>query len=511
MNEDGDLSLKGFSHFLVTVSLMAATVMQSLDMTIANVALPRMQGALAATQDEMGWVLTSYIIAAAIMLPLTGWLAGRFGRKRILLLSILGFTISSALCAASTTLPEIVAFRFLQGASGAALVPLSQAVLFDINPREKHGSAMAVWGIGVTIGPILGPMLGGWLTDDYSWHWVFLINLPVGAMAMLGVAASMPETKNGGRDFDFFGFVLLAVSIGAFQLFLDRGQLKDWFHSTEIVLEAMTSLVALYCFLVHSATIDRPFLRPALFLDRNFVAANLIVFLIGAILFATLALLPPMLQNEMGYPAMRSGFVMAPRGVGSMIGMIVVGRMIGKIESRLIIGFGLLLTAIAQWQMTKFDLMMGEAPVVFTGIVQGLGVGFVMVPLSTMAFDTLPPQLLDEGTTFYNLMRNIGSSIGISVVNALLIRDTQVVHSSLVESVTPFIAQEFTIGSRTFDLGTLQGMASLDRTIGRHSAMIAYLDDFRLMMLVTLAIIPLLAFLRPAAREPEKRRAVSIE
>src|ERR1700761_7335085 len=290
-------------HGLITLSVMAATIMQALDTTIANVALPRMQGTLSATQDEMGWVLTSYIVAAAITIPLTGWLAGQFGRRRVFLISIFVFTLASALCGLAESLPQIVLFRFLQGVGGAALVPLSQAVLFDINPPKDFGRAMSIWGIGVTMGPILGPALGGWLTENYSWRWVFYINLPIGVLAFIGLYFTLPENRNAqGSRFDFFGFIALSIFITALQLMMDRGQLLDWFSSREIMTEAIVAGVAFYLFLVHTFSHPKPFLNPHLFQDQNFVASNIFIFVVGVVLFATLALVPPLLQTNMRYP-----------------------------------------------------------------------------------------------------------------------------------------------------------------------------------------------------------------
>lgn len=485
---------------LISFSIMAATIMQSLDTTIANVALPQMQGSLSATQDQMAWVLTSYIIAAAITIPLTGWLAGRFGRKKVFLISIAGFTLTSALCGLSSNLAEMVLFRLLQGISGAALVPLSQAVLFDINPRERHGKAMAVWGVGVTLGPVLGPMLGGWLTENYSWGWVFFINVPIGIIAFLGLSASLPETPKHSNRFDFFGFATLALAIGALQLLLDRGELKDWFGSPEIVAETLLAGLAFYYFLVHSLTRPQPFLSPALFADRNFVTANIFIFLIGVVLFATLALIPPMLQNEMDYPVLVSGLVTAPRGLGTMVSMMVVGRLVGRFDPRLIMGAGLALTAFSLWQMMDFDLLMDERLLVLSGLIQGFGIGLVYVPNSTIAFSTLPTSLRNEGTAFFNLQRNIGSAIGISVVETLLTRNTQTLHATLARNITPYGLDNPAYAASHIDPGTTTGMAVLNHMLTKQAAMIAYLDDYKLMMVLTLAVIPLLFLIGPTSR-----------
>ena len=484
---------------LLTASIMAATIMQALDSTIANVALPRMQGTLSATQDQMIWVLTSYIVAAAIMTPLTGWLAGRFGRKEVFLISIVGFTLSSALCGIATNLSEIVLFRLLQGISGAALVPLSQAVLFDINPKEQHGKAMALWGVGVTVGPILGPALGGWLTEYYNWRWVFYINVPIGILAFFGLLASMPNTKKHNHRFDFFGFFALSFFVGALQVMLDRGGLKDWFSSREIIIEAIVMSIALYLFLIHTFTCPRPFLSLALFKDRNFVTANFFIFFVGVILFASLALIPPLLQNEMQYPVLLTGLITAPRGAGTMMAMIVVGRIIGKVDVRLIIAAGMGLTAFSLWQMLSFNLYMDTHLVIRSGLTQGFGIGLCFVSLSTIAFTTLPPELRNEGAAFFSLMRNIGSAIGISVVQLLLSRNTQIVRMSLAEHITPY----------NIDMPSQAGLLILNNMINQQATMIAYINDFKFMMVLSIIMIPFLLLLR-VPKKGEKNEKISI-
>jgi DHA2 family multidrug resistance protein len=483
---------------LITVSVMLATIMQALDSTIANVALPRMQGELSATQDQMGWVLTSYIVAAAIATPLAGWLAGQFGRRRVFLISILVFTVASALCGLAESLPQIVLFRFLQGVGGAALVPLSQAVLFDINSPKDFGRAMSIWGIGVTMGPILGPALGGWLTEDYSWRWVFYINLPIGVLAFAGLFFTMPESRNAqSSHFDFLGFGSLSLGIASLQVMLDRGQLLDWFSSREITLEAIIAGTAFYIFLVHNFSYPKPFLNPALFKDRNFVASNVFIFVVGVVMFATLALLPPMLQNQMQYPVVLTGLVTAPRGIGTLVGMFIVGRLVTRFDVRAIMALGLVVTAYSLWQMTQFSLLMDNWPVLISGVVQGLGVGLVYVPLSTVAFTTLPATLRNEGTAFFNLLRNVGSSVGISVVLFLLTQNTQRLHASLAEHVTPYnvTANPAALAAHV-NTGTLRGLAGLDAMITDQAAMIAYIDDFKLMMVLTLLTIPCLLLIR---------------
>jgi len=477
---------------LITITVMLASVMQALDNTIANVALPRIQGSLSATQDQMTWVLTSYIVAAAIAMPLSGWLAGRFGRRRVFVISVVGFTISSVLCALAQSLPEIVIARVLQGVFGAALVPMSQAVLLDINPPEHHPRAMALWAMGVTTGPILGPALGGWLTDNYNWRWVFYINLPVGVLCLIGMTF-MSETPVRKSRFDFFGFTALSLGVGALQLLLDRGQLKDWFSSPEIWVAAAVAGLSFYLFVIHMLTTsEAPFVSPALFRDRNFLTGNVFIFIVGVVLFATLALLPPLLQNLLNYPVVLTGLVTAPRGIGTFVSMILVGRVMGRLDVRWIIVFGFALTAFSLWQMTHFYLQMDSSLVVWSGLIQGLGTGFVYVPLAAVTFATLAPSYRNEGTAVFSLLRNIGSSIGISVVTTLLTRNTQLMHSRLAEHLTPFGEPLHWSGG----LPSAHSFAMLNRAVTEQAQMIAYNNDFEMMMWLTLLAIPAVALLR---------------
>ena len=497
---------------LVTASVMLASIMQALDNTIANVALPRMQGSLSATQDQMAWVLTSYIIAAAIMTPLTGWLASRFGRKRVFMISIVGFTIASVLCGVAQSLPQMVVFRLMQGIGGAALVPLSQAVLLDINPPERHARAMSIWGMGVVLGPILGPALGGWLTENYEWRWVFYINVPFGILSFLGISAFLRETPKKEGAFDFMGFASLSLAIGAFQLMLDRGQIKDWFDSTEIWIEATIAAVAFYLFIVHMATTDkRPFVSIALFKDRNFLTGMLFIFVVGVVLFATLALLPPLLQDQFGYPVFTTGLVTAPRGIGTLLAMLIVGRLSGRIDARYVIAFGFLLVTYSLWGMTGFSLQMDSGPVIWSGVFQGLGTGFAYVPLAAIAFGTLSPVYRNEGAAMFNLMRNIGSSIGISVVETLLTRNTQVAHAALAEHITPYAGAAAQL-SGSAAAAASSNLAMVDRGVFQQAAMIAYNNDFKLMMVLSACVVPFVFLLRKAVpRRGEAAHAPVLE
>jgi len=491
------IELSPVRRTLITVAIMLATVLQVVDMTIVNVALPHMQGAMSATQDQISWVLTSYIVAAAIATPLTGVLAARFGRKRMMLASIVAFILASMLCGSATSLEEIVVFRLVQGVAGAGLVPLSQAVLLDINPREKHGSAMALWGMGVMIGPILGPTLGGYLTEYYSWRWAFYINLPVGALAVIGTAIFLHESDTDKRRrFDFFGFLLLSLAIGSLQLGLDRGESLDWFTSPVIVTSFVLSALALYMFIVHIFTAERPFIEPGLFRDRNFATGLFLMLSLGVMLFSSLALMPPFLQNLLGFPVITAGLVIGPRGVGTMFAMMLVGRLIGRVDARwlLLLGFALVVTSL--YIMTGFSLEEPIWPIIYSGVIQGVGIGFLFVPLSTVAFSTLEPRYRNEGTAMFSLIRNIGSSIGISIVVTVLAREAQRAHAGIGSHLTYYRDALLSGSGGVFDVTTRTGAAALNGEVTRQALMIAYLNDFRLMMFLTLAALPLLLLLR---------------
>ncbi|MGD9596993.1 MAG: DHA2 family efflux MFS transporter permease subunit [Steroidobacteraceae bacterium] len=478
----------------VTIAVMSATVMQAIDTTIANVALPHMQGALSASLGQIAWVLTSYIVAAAICIPLTGYLAARFGRKRVFTTSVIGFTIASMLCGAAQSLTEIVAARLLQGVFGAALVPLSQAVLLDTWPRERHASAMAWWGVGVMLGPILGPTLGGFLTDYYSWRWVFYINVPIGILAWIGVTAFVPETPvDRERRFDVFGFGLLAVAIGALQLCLDRGETLGWFSSTEIMLEACVAALCCYMFVVHMFTHREPFLEPALFRDRSFVAGSTFALVVGLVLLATIALLPPYLQTLLGYPVRDVGVLLAARGCGTMLGMLLVGRIGDRVHPLRLIFPGMLLTSGALYWMSLFTMDTTPAMIVGSGFMQGIGIGLIFVPLSALTFSTLAPHLRNEGTAFYSLTRNLGSSVGVSVVTGVLAHNTQANHAALVQYASPLnVVTRLPGYPAEWSLHSTGSIAALEHEITRQSLLLAYVQDFRLMLWLCVLATPLL-------------------
>jgi DHA2 family multidrug resistance protein len=498
---------------MITISVMLATIMQVLDTTIANVALPHMQGSLSATQDQVTWVLTSYIVAAAIMTPPTGWLTGKFGRKKIFQIAIAGFTITSLLCGIATSIEEMVIYRLLQGAFGAALVPLSQSTLLDINPKEKHGAAMALWGVGVMLGPILGPTLGGYLTEYYNWRWVFYINLPIGIISFLGVSAFLPETDRHDRPFDYFGFIMLSLTIATTQLILDRGEELDWFNSKEIIFYLGLCIAAFWMFLVHSRFARHPFLSAEIFLDRNFVTGIVFIFFVGIILLATMALLPPYMQTLMGYPVLDVGVLMAPRGVGTMIAMIIVGKLSGKVDARALILLGLSLTAFSLWEMTKFSTFVPAHIIVRTGVVQGFGLGFIFVPLSTISFATLDGKFRTEAAGLFSLIRNLGSSIGVSIVMTMLRKNIQMNHSYLTEHITPFnatVAQSYIPEAIPGGSGSLV-FSMLDMEINSQAATISYINDFAFMMWVVIGAMPLIFFLKSPTSKKGKEVPVMIE
>ena len=492
-------------RLIVTVGVMAAVLLQVLDTTIANVALPHMQASLSATQDTINWVLTSYIVASAIALPISGWLADRVGRKRLLLISVVVFTAASVLCATATSLAEMVLFRALQGVGGAFIVPLAQATLFDINPREKHGQAMALFGGGVMIGPILGPVLGGWLTDNYNWRWVFLVNLPVGLLCILIMMRFMPTTETHRRRFDMFGFALLAIALGALQFCLDRGEQKDWFSSWEILVEAGLAIAAGWMFVVHMITSEHPLFDRAMFKDRNFATSLLFMAVTGVLLLAGLALLPPLLQNMYGYSVLQSGFLTAPRGLGTLFSMLIAGRLTGKIDARLLVGIGVILMGVSLHMMTGFAIDQPSRPVIFSGVVQGLGLGLIFVPLQTLAFETLPTRMRTTGAALLNLSRNIGGSIGISVVSTELVRLTQVSHADMAAQITQqtIPTADPTMLQTIAPVAGPAALAYINAMISKQALFIAYLDDFKLMMIITFAILPLLFFMKRGSKSDD--------
>jgi DHA2 family multidrug resistance protein len=487
------IAVPGLRRNMVTICAMTATIMQALDTTIANVALPYMQGSLSASQDQINWVLTSYIVAAAIMTAPVGWIANRFGRKRIFILCSGGFTLASVLCGLAQDINQMVLFRLLQGVFGAALVPLSQAVMLDTYALHERAKAMSIWGMGVMMGPIMGPSLGAWLTETYSWHWVFFVNLPFGFFTVLGLLVFMDETKKDlNLRFDWFGFTALAIAIGSLQLALDRGEQLGWLESNEIIAEFIVSAIGFYYFFAHSLTTSKPFIQFSLFKDRNFVTGCVFMAVMGLVLYSTMALSSPYLQNVIGYPIITAGVLLASRGCGTFVAMMLVGRMMRYIEARTLIICGLGLTAFSLFYMTGWTDQTSEQEIVTVTIVQGFGFGLVFVPLSTVAFLTLANDLRTDGTSMLTLMRNVASSIGISVVIAQLTEGARRAYAVLNENVTPFNhAMQMPDVSGMINMNTDKGRAMADVMIGLQAQIIAFSRDYQLVMVFILASIPL--------------------
>ena len=486
-------AVPGLRRNMVTICAMTATIMQALDTTIANVALPYMQGSLSASQDQINWVLTSYIVAAAIMTAPVGWIANRFGRKRTFIICSAGFTIASVLCGLAQDINQMVLFRLLQGVFGAALVPLSQAVMLDSYTLQERAKAMSIWGMGVMMGPIMGPSLGAWLTETYSWHWVFFVNLPFGIVTVLGLLAFMDEIRaNRSLRFDWFGFAALAVGIGAMQIALDRGEQLGWLESNEIIAEIIVSIVGFYYFFAHSLTTEKPFIQFAIFKDRNFIGGCVFMTVIGLVLFSTMALASPYLQSVIGYPIITAGLLLASRGCGTFVAMMLVGRLMRHIEARTLIITGLCLTCLSLFCMTGWTDQTGVGEIVTLSILQGFGFGLVFVPLSTVAFLTLPNHLRTDGTSMLTLLRNVASSIGISVVIARLTEGSRRVYAVLDEHVTPFNhAMQMPDVHSIINMGTDAGRALADVMLSLQAQIIAFSQDYQLVMIVTLCAIPL--------------------
>lgn len=477
---------------------MSTTIMQVLDTTIVNVALPHMEGQLEATPDQITWVLTSYLVASAIFMPLTGFFSDRLGRRRYLLVSIFGFVLFSALCGLSVSLDQIVLFRLLQGAFGAALVPLSQAIMVAVYPPEERGRAMAIWGIGVMLGPILGPTLGGYLTEVLSWRWTFFINLPVGILSYVLTLTSVPDTDRRERKMDWAGLLYLSLSIAATQFLLDRGNEYGWLGSTRIQLACVCAISGLAAFLIHSVgrTGARLFdLR--IFLDRNFTIASLLLAVFGLGMYGSMVMQPLLLEDLLHYPTLTTGLAMAPRGIISAISMIVVGRLITRMSPRILITIGILLSCLGTWAMTRYDLSISLWDVIWPVLIQGAGLGMIYVPLSTVAFATLPKEAAAEAAGLFSLMRTIGSSIGISLVTTVFIRHGQMAWNLIGGHITQFGTSVATyLAPLHLAPQSPLGAAILTGTLARQSQMVAFDAAFVFITASFVVMLPLTLFVR---------------
>ncbi|MEI7791733.1 MAG: DHA2 family efflux MFS transporter permease subunit, partial [Alphaproteobacteria bacterium] len=485
----------------------------ALDTTIANVALPYMEGSLSASRDQVTWVLTSYIIAAAIMTAPVGWLAARFGKKNFLITSIAGFTVASMLCGASQSLEQMVLFRIIQGVFGAALGPLSQAVMLDMYPPAKRGNVMAIWGMGVMLGPILGPTLGGVLTDAYSWRWVFYINVPVGVAACAMLWVFFKDTaRDSSLKFDWFGFGALSVGLAALQLLLDRGTTKDWFSSPEIVIEAIVAGIGLYLFLVHMLTAKKPFIPRDIFKDRNFVSGLVLMFTMGMVLLASSALLSPYLQNLSGRSVTQTGFLMVPRGFGVMFAMMFASKLTMKMDPRILMTVGAGLMVWSLWAMTGWTPSINVGAVIWVTFVQGAGMGLVFVPMNMVAFATLTPEQRTDGAGLSNLMRNIGSAIAVSLTSTILMNSVQAIHSQLAGLASPF-NRGLSVNAPSLMMNPQIpfGLANLNSLIEYRAQVQAYSNDFLFMFLTSLPVFAIIWLMKKpsfAAGQPPKIEVV---
>jgi DHA2 family multidrug resistance protein len=471
---------------IVLAASMTGLFMQTLDSTIANVALPYMQGSMQASRDQITWVLTSYIVSAAIMTAPVGWIASRFGKRNFLLVCLSGFTVTSMMCGTAQSLDQMILFRLLQGAFGAGLSPLSQAVMLDLYPPEKRGNIMALWGVGIMMGPILGPTLGGYLTDAYNWRWIFYVNVPFGIASIAGIWFFFKDgPRDEGLKFDWFGFGVLALGLGALQLMLDRGTGQDWFGSAEIIAEAVIAGVGLYLFVLHMWLGKNPFIPPHIFQDRNFLSSLLLMFVVGAVLLASSALLPPYLQNLGGYSVFDTGMLMAPRGVGTMLAMVFAGRLSMRLDPRLLMTGGTVLLLWSLWDMAAWTPQIDTTRLIVVTFFQGVGMGFVFVPMNLTAFATLPGYLRTDGSALTNLVRNIGSAVGVSVTTSVLSSSAQVMHAQLTGFASPFNrALGLNLPGVMMNPQMPFGLANLNRLIEYRAQTIAFSNDFLFMFYV---------------------------
>lgn len=490
-------SITPTTRWLITGVVMAAALMQVIDTTIVNVALPHMQGTLSASPDEITWTLTSYMVASAIFMPLTGYLSDRFGRKAYLFMSVLGFTVFSGLCGASMNLTQMVAFRLLQGVFGAALVPLSQAILTDIFAPEDRGMAMAIWGMGIMVGPILGPTLGGYLTEIASWRWTFYVNLPVGIITLLLINI-VPDSERKARRMDWAGLGLLSLGIGGLQFVLDRGNTDDWFDAFGIQCGAYLSVLGFLGFIIHEFTNhQRAIFDLSIFKDRNFTLSSIMLCFMGVAIYGTSVLQPLMMEGLLNYPVMTAGLVMAPRGISSMLSMLIVSKLINKVDARWMILLGSVVNFYGVWVCTRYSTNVDLFWLTWPMLIQGFGIGMVMVPLSTIAYSTLEPHLRNDAAGVYSLLRTIGGSIGISITITLFARRSQLFWNGLGGGITLFnhAVSHYLQPLHLLPRSAL-GIALLSLTLQEQSAMLAYINAFAFNAWAFLMVLPFAVFLR---------------
>jgi DHA2 family multidrug resistance protein len=495
-------------RWAVTVTVMTVTIMQVLDITVINVALPHIQGSLSAGVDEVSWVLTSYLAANAVVLPATGWLAGVLGRKRLFLLCAAAFTASSALCGLAPNLTVLLIARVLQGISGGPLMPLSQAIMWEIFPLRQRGMAMAVWGMGIMMAPIFGPTLGGFIADNWSWRWIFYINLPIGIVGVFAASVFLfdpPYLRKPGRV-DAPGLVLMVIGFLSFQLFLDQGERYEWFDSRFIVGLGVTAAAALLGFLARELLADEPILDLGVYRDRNFAASSLIMLVVMFGFFSSMVLLALLTQKVLGYDAWTSGTVLAPGGVGNLVSLLIAGRLIYRVDQRLILGVGCLLNAWAAWNMSVVTLGVDYWGLAFPRFVQGLGVGFIFVPLNAVALATIPRERMGNATALLNVVRNLGGGIGVAVVSTLLARRSQQHHSTLAAHINPFDAEATArlsawathFAGQGADSYTAQrrAMVAVYHEVTLQAQLLAFADDFWMLFVLFCSAVLLLPLLQ---------------
>jgi DHA2 family multidrug resistance protein len=497
------------NSWLVAASVMLATFMEVLDTSVASVALPHLAGSMSASVDESTWVLTGYLISNAIVLPSTGWFSNFFGRKQYQLISITVFAIASALCGASTTLPMLVASRVVQGAAGGGLQPVSQAILLESFPREKHGQAMAAYGLGIILAPLLGPTLGGWITDQYSWRWVFYINIPVSIAAVLMVQAFVEDPPYARRarnlPIDYLGFGFLALWLGTFQIILDKGQEADWFSADWVCGFAAISAVSMVAFIIYELRAPHPLVDLHVLRNRNLAVGTFLIGLIGVVIYGTVTLLPLFLQDLLGYTAYDSGLAVSPRGIGALVSLVIAGMLIGKIDSRVLLGIGLGIRALSLFMLGSLNMEIGMWNIVWPNLINGFANGFLFVPLTTMTMSTLSNEAMGRGTGLYNLTRNMGASFGVSMVTTLLVRGAQRHQDLLVGNLTPLdfpfrLLLRRLVGFFAIKAGIapalLRAYGLIYRMLRQQANLLAYVDDFRLLAILTLCCVPFLLLFR---------------
>ena len=495
--------------WLIAIAVMSSTFMEVLDTTVVNVSLPHIAGSLSASTDEATWTLTSYLVANAIILPMTGWLAGRFGRKRLLLMAVTGFTTASFFCGFAPSLGFLIIFRIIQGACGGGLQPLSQAILLESFPAEKRGQAMAFWALGIVVAPMLGPVAGGWLTDNYSWRWVFYINIPIGVIAILLTQAFVfdpPYLRRERTGIDYWGIGLLTVGIGSLQVMLDKGQEEDWFSSHFILTLAVLAVLGLSGLIIRELKAQHPIIDLSVFKFRSYAVGTFLMTVVGFVLYGSTVLLPLLMQELLGYTATHAGVTNLPRGLASFLFMPIVGILTGKVDSRKLLAIGLTATAGAMFMVSTFSLDVGFWNFWWPLMLQGVGLGLIFVPLTTVTNNPIPRERMGAGTSIFNLMRNIGASIGISAVETLQFRHMQAHINVLGRHVTASSPQtQATLAglrqlfiSRGADpvTATHQAYGALWGMAQRQAAMLSYNDVFRFLGGMFLIMLPLLFLMR---------------